>query len=61
VTLFGPLPVLEGLSPNDIPAIIDLSGDGAGTHTKQVSVTPPSGAKVRSITPAEIQVTLGNR
>jgi YbbR domain-containing protein len=61
VTLFGPLPVLEGLSPNDIPAIIDLSGDGAGTHTKQISVTPPSGATVRSITPAEIQVTLGNR
>jgi YbbR domain-containing protein len=61
VTLFGPLPALEGLSPNDIPAVIDLSGDGAGTRKKQVSVTPPSGATVRSVTPAEIEVTLGNR
>lgn len=61
VMLFGPLPVLEGLSPNDIPAVIDLSGDEAGAHKKQVSVTPPSGATVRSVTPAEIEVTLGNR
>jgi YbbR domain-containing protein len=59
--LFGPLPALEGLSPNDIPAVIDLSGDGAGAHKKQVSVTQPSGATVRSVTPAEIEVTLGNR
>jgi YbbR domain-containing protein len=61
VVLFGPLPALEGLSPNDIPAVIDLSGDGAGSHKKQVTVTPPSGATVRSVTPAEIEVTLGNR
>jgi YbbR domain-containing protein len=61
VTLFGPLPALEALSPNDIPAVIDLSGDGAGIHKKQVSVTPPSGATVRSVTPSEIEVTLGNR
>jgi YbbR domain-containing protein len=61
VVLFGPLPVLEGLSPNDIPAVIDLSGDGAGTHKKQVSVTPPSGATVRSVTPAEIEILLEKR
>jgi YbbR domain-containing protein len=61
VTLFGPLPVLEGLSPNDIPAIIDLSGDGAGTHKKQVSVTLPSGATIRSVTPPEIEISLEKR
>jgi YbbR domain-containing protein len=61
VVLFGPLPALEGLSPNDIPAVIDLSGDGAGTHKKQVSVTPPGGATVRSVTPAEIQISLEKR
>ena len=61
VVLFGSLPVLEALSPNDIPAIIDLSGDGAGTHKKRVAVTPPSGATVRSVTPAEIEISLEKR
>ncbi|MEO8458471.1 MAG: CdaR family protein [Chloroflexota bacterium] len=61
VTLFGPLPVLQDLSPNDILASVDLSGEGAGQHTKKVTITPPTGATVRTITPTEIQVTLEKR
>jgi YbbR domain-containing protein len=61
VTLFGPRPVLESLSPNDIPAVIDLSGEDSGDHKKQVNVTPPSGTTVRSVTPSEIVVSLEDR
>jgi YbbR domain-containing protein len=61
VVLFGPLPLLEGLSPNDIPAVIDLSGDDSGDHKKQVNVTPPSGTTVRSVNPTEIVVSLEDR
>ena len=61
VTLFGPLPVLEGLSPADIPATIDLSGAEAGQQTEQVTVSPPGGTSVRSLSPNEIQVVLESR
>jgi len=61
VTLFGPLPLLQSLGPNDIPATVDLSGEDPGVHRKQVKVTPPAGATTRSVNPPEITVTLEQR
>ena len=61
VTLFGPLPLLQALGPNDIPATVDLSGEDPGVHRKQVKVTPPAGASTRSVNPSEITVTLEQR
>lgn len=60
-TLFGPLPLLQGLAPNDITATVDLSGDDPGVHRKQVKLTPPGGATIRSVNPSEITVTLEQR
>jgi len=61
VTLFGSLPLLQGLGPNDITATVDLSGDDSGIHSKQVELTPPGGATIRSVNPSEITVTLEQR
>jgi len=61
VTLFGPLPLLQSLGPNDISATIDFSGDDPGDHRKQVNLTPPEGATIRSVNPPEITVTLEQR
>lgn len=61
VTLFGPLPLLQALGPNDISAVVDLSGENPGDHRKQVEVTPPEGAIVRTVNPPEITVTLEQR
>ncbi len=61
VSLLGPLPALLELSPNDIAATLDLSGRGAGSHAVPVTVTPPAGLLVASVSPGEIQVTLEKR
>lgn len=61
VTLFGPLPALHDVSPNDIIASIDVSGDDAGQYRKQVVIKAPAGLTVRSVNPTEITVTLEKR
>jgi len=61
VFLFGPLPALLELNPNDITARVDLGGKDAGTHTVRVEVTAPSGLEVRSISPQEIEIRLEPR
>lgn len=61
VTLFGPIPRLRSLSPNDIRAVADLNDKGAGVHKLQVKVSAPEGLDVRSVSPPEIEVTLEKR
>lgn len=61
VRLFGPLPRLNGLSPSDIAATVDLGGRSAGGHRIQVRVTAPAELVVQSVSPAEIDVVLVNR
>lgn len=58
VFLFGPLPALLELSPNDIRATVDLGGKDAGTHRVEVKVTAPTSLEVRSISPQEIEIIL---
>lgn len=61
VFLFGPLPVLLELNPNDISASVDLDGKGGGTHKVKVSVSAPDGLEVRSVSPEELEIQLEQR
>jgi YbbR domain-containing protein len=61
VFLFGPLPVLLKLNPNDISASVDLEGKGAGTHKMKVKVSAPDGLEVRSVSPEELEIQLEQR
>jgi YbbR domain-containing protein len=61
VFLFGPLPDLLRLNPNDISATVDLEGKEAGTHTVKVEVKAPESLEVRSVSPQEIEITLEQR
>ncbi len=58
VFVFGPLPDLLELNPNDITASVDLGGKDAGTHTVGVNASAPGGLEVRSISPTEIVIQL---
>ncbi len=61
VTLFGPLPTLLRLNPNDISASVDLTDKDAGTHKVKIKALAPEGLEVRSISPEEIEIVLENR
>ena len=61
VFLFGPLPTLLELNPNDISASVDLEGKGAGTHKMKVKVSAPDGLEVRSVSPEELEIQLEQR
>ncbi|MBI2913466.1 MAG: hypothetical protein HYY03_06060 [Chloroflexi bacterium] len=58
VTLSGPLPVLNGLTPQDLDVQVDLAGRSEGTHTVEVKVEPPAKTLLVSVTPPELPVTL---
>ena len=61
VFIFGPLPELLDLNPNDISASVDLGGKDAGTHRVKVDVSVPSGLEVRSVSPEELEIRLESR
>ena len=61
ITLHGPKPVLEALSPNDISATINLDGKSAGVSNVKVDVAAPNGLTVAAVTPSEVDLTLVKR
>jgi YbbR domain-containing protein len=61
VTISGPLPQLQALSPNDISASVDLGGKNGGTHRVNVDVIAPTGLTVAQVSPTEFDVTLVQR
>jgi YbbR domain-containing protein len=61
VTLEGPLPLLKETTPSDIGAVVNLGGDGAGTHLKEVEIAPPDGTTLVTTDPATINITLVGR
>jgi YbbR domain-containing protein len=61
ITLSGSLPLLRDLSPNDIPASIDLDGKDPGVNKVKVDVTAPAGLTIVQVNPAEIDITLVKR
>jgi len=58
VTLSGPLQILEGVTPRDVQAKIELASLGPGTHTLPVLVSLPPGTMLVSVVPSEVVVTV---
>lgn len=59
VVLFGPLPVLDSLSENDVRVILDLFGLEPGTYTVEPEVDiPERGIEIRSVQPSAVTVTI---
>ena len=58
VSLVGPFPILNQVSPVDISATVNLADLGAGTHSVKIDVAPLAGVTVASVTPREIEVVL---
>jgi YbbR domain-containing protein len=58
VTISGEVPLLQTLSPQSIDVSVDATGLGAGFHVLPVLVTPPAGASVTRIEPAEAGIAL---
>lgn len=53
---------LLGVSANDLDAVVDLKGEGAGVCTKDIKVTSSSGkVTVSNVYPAHIRVTIYRR
>lgn len=59
VILFGPLPVLDALSENDVRVIVDLFGLEPGTYSIVPDVdVPDRGIEIRSVQPSAVSVTI---
>ncbi len=59
VVLFGPLPMLDALSENDVRVILDLFGLTEGTYSIVPDVDiPDRGIEIRSVQPAAVTVTI---
>jgi len=60
IILYGPLPALQELKPEDVHAILNLFGLPSGTHkvTPQVILPEGLGLEVKSIVPDVIEVTI---
>ena len=55
VTLWGSPDRLRELQPENIEAVVDVTGVPEGSFTQPVTVTAPSGTEVRRQTPARVQ------
>lgn len=58
VILSGPLPALEGLNPDDIFAILDLSGLLPGTHIIRPRIALPVGITEGGVLPETVEVVI---
>ena len=59
VVLFGPLPVLDALSENDVRVVLDLFGLEPGTYSVEPDVdVPDRGIEIRSVQPSAVTVTI---
>jgi YbbR domain-containing protein len=58
VVLSGPITTLNAVSGSSLQAVADVSGLGAGTHSVALRVAAPSGLRLGSITPSQVQVTI---
>ena len=58
ITLTGDVPVLEGVTAEEIVAIVDVQGLGAGLFVLPVLITPPAGTEVARVEPQEMGVAI---
>ncbi|MFN8634792.1 MAG: CdaR family protein [Chloroflexota bacterium] len=58
VTLNGPAPTLQTLTPNLFRVVVDLTGLGPGRHDVEPKVTVPDGFTLERADPARLTVTI---
>jgi YbbR domain-containing protein len=58
VTLNGPAPTLQTLTPRDFRVTLDLSGLAAGRHELEPRVAVPGGFTLERVEPARVAVTI---
>ena len=58
VTVSGEVPLLQTLSPQSLGVSVDAAGLAAGLYVLPVQVTPPAGAAVTRVDPAEVGVAI---
>lgn len=58
VTLSGPLDVLALVNPASLTAIADVTALAAGSHAVTLTLAPPTGLIVVSLTPEEVTITV---
>jgi YbbR domain-containing protein len=58
VTLNGPAPILQTLTPRDFRVVLDLTGLGPGRYDLEPKVAVPGGFTLERVEPARVSVTL---
>jgi hypothetical protein len=58
VFLSGPVPKLDGLKPDSVLVLLDLTGLGAGMHVIEPKVVAPDGIAVQGVTPQSFELAL---
>jgi YbbR domain-containing protein len=58
VTLNGPAPTLQSLTPRDFRVVVDLAGLGPGRHELEPKVAVPGGFTLERVEPARVTVTI---
>jgi YbbR domain-containing protein len=58
ITLAGLLDRLTGITPEQVPATIDLAGLGPGTYTLPVQIDPPEGLQVVATSDPTVRITI---
>lgn len=58
LTLAGTFAQLQGLSPTEVRAVVNLEGRGAGTYSLRPDISLPQGIKLEGMTPDEVTVVL---
>jgi YbbR domain-containing protein len=58
VTLNGPAPTLQTLTPRDFRVVLDLAGLGPGRHEVEPRVAVPGGFTQERVEPARVPVTI---
>lgn len=61
ITLAGPIPTLDALTPEAITAFVDASGHGVGLFALPLTVTPPADTTVVRTDPGEVGIALTQR
>ena len=58
VTVSGPQPALQRLTPQDVVAAVDVTDQTIGPHVLPVSANAPDGMRVERVSPDRVTVTL---
>tara|TARA_B100000029_G_scaffold378292_2_gene373027 strand:+ start:24287 stop:25567 length:1281 start_codon:yes stop_codon:yes gene_type:complete len=61
ITIYGPLPLLNTLSPDAVPINLDMAGFSAGIHKIEPTIILPPGVKVEPLQPILVSVILSAR